>query len=68
MKKIVLDDTYCKGCNLCVTVCPKQALKPGTARSKKGYNMPAAVPENCIGCRNCEQICPDFAISVIEEG
>lgn len=67
MKRIVFDDNYCKGCNLCVNICPQQALKPGTVRSKKGYNMPDPVPENCVVCRNCEVVCPDFAITVIEE-
>jgi len=66
MKKIVIDELYCKGCGLCITACPKQALTQGTTRSKKGYAMPAPVVENCILCRTCENICPDFAISVSE--
>ncbi|MHC1762536.1 MAG: ferredoxin family protein [Negativicutes bacterium] len=66
LKKIEIDDFYCKGCGLCIIVCPKQALKQGTTRSKKGYSMPDPVAENCILCRNCEIVCPDFAISVSE--
>jgi 2-oxoglutarate ferredoxin oxidoreductase subunit delta len=68
MKKIIVDSTFCKGCNICTTICAKQALKPGTSRSKKGYLMPETIPDNCVGCGSCEIVCPDFAISVCEEG
>jgi len=65
--KILIDDRYCKGCNLCIAVCPKEALLAGTQRTQKGYLMPAAVPEKCTQCMNCEIICPDFAITVVKE-
>lgn len=67
MKKIVIDEIYCKGCKLCITVCPKQALSPGSKRNAKGYLIPATDAAKCIICRNCEVVCPDFAISVHEE-
>ena len=67
MKRINVDDAYCKGCNLCITVCPQQALQPGTLRSKKGYLMPVANADKCVGCGSCEVVCADFAIVVNEE-
>ncbi len=66
MNKIVIDDDYCKGCNLCVNVCRKQALQPGSSRSKKGYTMPNALAEHCEACGSCELVCPDFAITIVE--
>jgi 2-oxoglutarate ferredoxin oxidoreductase subunit delta len=68
MRRITIDAEYCKGCNLCVHVCPRGALSKGVeTRSKKGYLMPVGDPEKCVLCRMCEAICPDFSISVSEE-
>ena len=50
---------WCKGCNLCVTLCPKEVL----ALDERGKAF-VAQPEACIGCRICEQHCPDLAITV----
>ena len=49
---------YCKGCEICVKLCPVQAL--GMERFKA--NVVDA--EKCTGCMQCEMRCPDFAISV----
>lgn len=58
----------CKGCGLCVSVCPGSVLNLDTAAvNAKGYN-PAVVGavEKCIACISCALICPDVAISVEE--
>jgi len=55
----------CKGCGICVLVCPTKVLVDGGEYNKYGYQYP--LPENaekCIGCRLCEYSCPDFAIFV----
>ncbi len=63
--KITIDKSWCKGCKLCVSVCPKQVLAMSKNRSDRGYLMPQVVtPEQCINCKQCEYICPDFCISV----
>jgi len=55
---LTIDDKWCKGCNICVSVCPKAVLA-------KGRKTPLiAKPDECIGCRICEWSCPDYAISV----
>jgi 2-oxoglutarate ferredoxin oxidoreductase subunit delta len=36
--------------------------------STLGSVIEIAVPEACIGCRDCELHCPDFAIYVAERG
>ncbi len=68
MSKAYFNEEICKGCGLCVTVCPKKivALDQGKL-NKKGYN-PAGVTdiEKCIGCAFCAMICPDCAIEVKE--
>lgn len=61
----------CKGCELCISVCPKQVLAIGTEVNAKGYcSAEVAKQENCIGCQNCALMCPDGAIEIfrLEEG
>lgn len=50
---------WCKGCNLCVTTCPKSVL----ALDDIG-KLIVEKPEKCIGCGMCETMCPDYAIRV----
>lgn len=67
MAKVVFDADRCKGCGLCVVVCPKKIIKMDEGINKKGYH-PAFVPEEdmdkCIGCVFCYEICPDTVIEV----
>lgn len=66
---ITIDPDRCKGCMLCVEICPKKVYKQSKDKTnKKGYKIAEAkYPENCIKCRKCELICPDFAINVGED-
>ncbi len=64
--RVTFDQDRCKGCGLCVSVCPKHilALDSGIT-NKKGYH-PSGVtdPEQCIACGNCARVCPDSVITV----
>ena len=51
--------TWCKGCDICVTVCPERCLAIGDAGIVEVSDAGA-----CSGCRVCEWLCPDFAIRV----
>ena len=65
MIEIVINLDYCKGCNICVAVCPKEVLRPSNQISAKGYVLPEAVNlEACTYCKLCEIVCPDLAIAV----
>ena len=57
----------CKGCGLCVDVCPKNVLEISKNVNAKGY-FPAyqARPEDCIFCAICCTMCPDVAIAISE--
>ncbi|MEA1969033.1 MAG: ferredoxin family protein [Thermodesulfobacteriota bacterium] len=61
----VIDDERCKGCGLCIDVCPKKVLEISDKVSPKGY-FPAfqARPEDCIHCTLCCIMCPDVAITI----
>ena len=67
-KEIIIDDKYCKGCFLCIAVCPKKVLARGAQRSRAGYSMPRVENlETCISCVLCEMTCPDMALTVVQE-
>lgn len=66
MAKIIINEDHCKGCELCISQCPKQILTLAKDKlNKKGFH-PAAItdPEKCIGCAFCATTCPDVAIEV----
>jgi 2-oxoglutarate ferredoxin oxidoreductase subunit delta len=59
----------CKGCNICVHLCPSQVLQVSEAVNAKGYHLPEIAPgkeEACVHCQFCSLICPEFAIFTCE--
>ncbi len=65
MNKLHVNPAYCKGCLICVEVCPTSALRPCQRINAKGYTLPEEDDMNrCTGCRLCETVCPDFAIAI----
>lgn len=67
---IEIDIELCKGCELCVRYCPKEVLVMSRKLNRKGYYPPEVADgkwQECMGCRYCELICPEFSISVRHE-
>ena len=68
--KIIIDTEKCKGCGLCVTVCPKGCVLISKESNKKGY-FPAESTDKdgkkCTGCAMCALICPDAIIEVYKD-
>ncbi len=60
--QILIYEPWCKGCEICVRICPKDVL----ALDDRG-KVSIARQEACIGCRQCELHCPDLAIRVIPD-
>lgn len=61
----VVDNERCKGCGLCVAVCPKNVLEMSENVNAMGYfPVCQARPEDCIFCTLCCMMCPDVAITV----
>ena len=68
--KINIDRERCKGCQLCIEVCPNNRIEVDKSLNKKGY-YPARFKENvsegekgCTGCVQCATVCPEVAIEV----
>lgn len=61
VSKITIEK-YCKMCGVCQYVCPKNVFDFQSG----SIPVPARI-EDCIGCKQCETKCPDFAIIVIKE-
>lgn len=53
MAKAKANTELCKGCRLCVGVCPRKAIVPLTTVNKKGYEIIRIDEEACIGCGMC---------------
>lgn len=55
----------CKGCGLCVTVCPKHILTLDGSTNVKGYHPVSCTDEAaCVGCASCAKMCPDSIITI----
>lgn len=65
MKKqydIKINYSWCKKCGICYHFCPTGAI--GKGELLKPVIMDAS---KCIGCLMCENLCPDFAITIQEK-
>ncbi len=65
MHKLWIDERYCKGCLICVAVCPTKAIISSEKINAKGYVIPVERNmSHCKVCGLCELMCPDFAIAI----
>ena len=62
------DGDVCKGCELCLSFCPKGIIVMSSHVNNKGYS-PATIErrDECVGCRSCALVCPDGAIEIYRE-
>lgn len=52
--------SWCKGCGLCVDYCKTGAIEMDRDIVK------VVSTEKCTRCLQCEHICPDFAIEILD--
>jgi 2-oxoglutarate ferredoxin oxidoreductase subunit delta len=60
---VTIDVERCKGCELCVPVCPPRVLVMSETPNAMGYRFPLLL-EGCTGCELCYRVCPDFCFEV----
>lgn len=69
LERLTYNPDLCKGCYLCVNICPRQVIVKSKERNRRDA-YPIAFEEGldrtCSGCGICSMICPDYAIRVIE--
>lgn len=65
--KIVIDTERCKGCGLCVSVCPKHGIIISDKSNVKGYFPAEFKCDDCTSCAACAIICPEAVIEVYAE-
>ena len=58
-KKLVIEQSWCKGCGICAAFCPRQVLE---IQKEK---VTIRDEEQCISCGLCELRCPDYAIYLV---
>ncbi|MDD4956997.1 MAG: 4Fe-4S binding protein [Candidatus Omnitrophica bacterium] len=63
--RVKIDAEKCKGCVLCVDVCPNGVLALSDKVNKKGMQYVVVEhPEKCTGCGLCAIMCPDCGIEI----
>lgn len=65
LERVRFEEDRCKGCSLCISVCPVQIIRFDSRLNRLGHH-PATVVEQdkCISCTLCAIVCPDLVIEV----
>ena len=65
---IEIDGELCKGCQICITFCPKTVITLYPKVNAAGY-LPVTPNNNeeCTGCGVCAIVCPEVAIEVYRD-
>jgi len=63
--QVYLIPDRCKGCGICVELCPQEVLEVSQQTNSKGYHLPEVISGkelSCVHCEFCTLVCPEFAI------
>jgi NAD-dependent dihydropyrimidine dehydrogenase PreA subunit len=57
--KLHLEQDLCKGCGLCIHLCPRDVLTHSSNLNRLGFRYVEYVGEGCNGCGICFHTCPE---------
>lgn len=65
-RPVVVAEERCKGCGLCVDVCPPHALELDERYvNAMGHHVARLVDADaCTSCAKCARVCPDAVLSI----
>ena len=65
MAELRINRDWCKGCEYCIQVCPKDVLGFSEGLNVRGIHyIEAKNIESCTACKLCAIVCPDIVIEV----
>ncbi len=65
---VLVNETACKGCGICIAMCPVKILNFSEDFNEQGFHFPKVSDQGkCVKCRNCMIYCPDFAMVVNDD-
>jgi 2-oxoglutarate ferredoxin oxidoreductase subunit delta len=58
---VLVNQAWCKGCGVCMSMCPRHMIV------EHGLDKKAVISDHsqCVGCEMCSLHCPEFAIEVL---
>jgi NAD-dependent dihydropyrimidine dehydrogenase PreA subunit len=62
MATVTIEEKGCRGCTMCVDVCPVDVFEFDDA----GFVAKVARTEDCIGCLSCVYVCPSRCVEVAD--
>ena len=68
MNYVEIEASQCKGCRLCVEVCPKGCLVVGSDINQIGYQYAKFEQQGCTACGLCFYICPEPGAIIVYKG
>jgi 2-oxoglutarate ferredoxin oxidoreductase subunit delta len=64
---VIVDEEICKGCGLCIALCPHHVMGFAGHINSRGFHPACAVrPDQCTACAQCAIMCPDVCIRILK--
>lgn len=65
---VFVNESACKGCGICIAMCPVKILSFSVDLNEMGVHFPrVSSQDKCVKCKNCMIYCPDFAMVVTDD-